>query len=244
LKHQETFLVTGASRGIGLELVRQLLEAGDRVIAACRQPAATVAFDPLQKKHAARLTVAALDVADPRSIEALARQLHGTAIDVLVNNAGIFGRPDTPGWPEGAAAQSLAGMDYEHWEQVQRTNVIGPFRLTAALLPNLLAGQRKLVVMMSSDLGSIALNTQGTSHAYRSSKAALNMLTRGLAADLREQGVTVISLAPGWTQTELGGRGAEWTAEASVASQRRVISRVGLQDSGTFINVTGEVLPW
>jgi NAD(P)-dependent dehydrogenase (short-subunit alcohol dehydrogenase family) len=103
---------------------------------------------------------------------------------------------------------------------------MGPFRVTAKLLPNILAGTRKLVVMMSSDLGSIANNAQGTSHAYRSSKAALNMITKGLSTDLKDQGVTVISLAPGWTRTTLGGSGGDWETDASVSAQRRVLASI------------------
>lgn len=240
----KTWLITGASRGIGLEHVRQALAAGDTVIAACRDPARADALAALRDAHPDRLRLESLDVADATSVQALAGRLAGEPVDVLLNNAGIYGPPGTPGWPEGAAAQSLQGMDYAHWEHLFRTNVMGPFRMTAALLPNLLAGQGRLVVMMSSDLGSIEMNTQGTSHAYRSSKAALNMLAHGLAIDLRAQGVKVVALAPGWTRTELGGGDAHWSTADSVAAQRRVLDGIGAGDSGRFINLTGETVPW
>lgn len=240
----KTWLITGSSRGIGLEHVRQALAAGDKVIAACREPARADALAALREAQPARLRLETLDVADAASVQALADRLAGEPIDVLLNNAGIYGPPGTPGWPEGAAAQSLQGMDCAHWEHLFRTNVMGPFRMTAALLPNLLAGQRRLVVMMSSDLGSIEMNTQGTSHAYRSSKAALNMLARGLAIDLQAQGVKVVALAPGWTRTELGGGSGQWSTSDSVAAQRLVLEGAGAVDSGRFINLTGEYLPW
>jgi NAD(P)-dependent dehydrogenase (short-subunit alcohol dehydrogenase family) len=240
-----TILVTGANRGIGLEHVRQALAAGDDVIAACRSPAAAADLHELGRGFGpSRLRIESLDVASPPSIEALAQRLEGVAIDILINNAGIYGRPDAPAWPEAAKAQSLGAMDYDLWEDTLRINLLGPFRVTGRLLPNLRAGERKLVVMMSSDLGSIANNTLGTSHAYRSSKAALNMVTRGLAIDLKGQGITIISLAPGWTRTDLGGEGAHWPVDDSVRAQRRVLDTITPADSGRFIDLTGKSVPW
>lgn len=240
-----TLLITGANRGIGLEHVRQGLAASDTVIAACRDPSASSELKRLLSQFGpASLRLESLDVANAASVSALAGRLKDVAIDVLINNAGIYGPASAPSWPEGAKFQTLEAMDYELWENILRINLFGPFRLTAALLPNLLASKRKLVAMMSSELGSIALNTMGSSHAYRSSKAALNMVAHGLAIELKDQGVTVISLAPGWTRTELGGTGGDWAIEDSVAAQRKVLAEVGLADSGQFINLTGETLPW
>jgi NAD(P)-dependent dehydrogenase (short-subunit alcohol dehydrogenase family) len=240
-----TLLVTGANRGIGLEHARQALAAGDQVVAACRSPSRAAELEALLHEFGpSRPRIEALDVASPPSIEALGQRLDGVPIDVLINNAGIYGRPDAPAWPEAAKAQSLGAMDYDLWEDTLRINLLGPFRVTSRLLPNLLAGERKLVVMMSSDLGSIANNTLGTSHAYRSSKAALNMVTRGLAIDLRGQGITVVSLAPGWTRTDLGGEGAHWAVDDSVRAQRQVLEGVTLQDSGRFIDLTGKSVAW
>jgi NAD(P)-dependent dehydrogenase (short-subunit alcohol dehydrogenase family) len=236
-----TTLITGANRGIGLEHVRQALEAGEAVIAACRAPAEATALHPLRSEHGEALRIEELDVASGPSIDALAARLEGVAVEILINNAGVFG---PFGWPEGARLQSITGMDYDLWEDILRINVLGPFRVTARLLPNLLAGQRKLVIMMSSDLGSIAKNTLGSSHAYRTSKAALNMLTKGLAIELKSQGVTVISLAPGWTKTDLGGEGAHWAVDDSVRAQREVLATFDLTQSGQFIDLTGKAVPW
>jgi NAD(P)-dependent dehydrogenase (short-subunit alcohol dehydrogenase family) len=236
-----TLLITGANRGIGLEHVRQALGAGETVIAACRAPAQATDLHSLVSSYGGRLSIAELDVAVGASIDALARRLEGVAVDVLINNAGVFG---PLGWPEGARLQSISGMDYDLWENMLRINVLGPFRVTARLLPNLLAGQRKLVIMMSSDLGSIAKNTLGTSHAYRASKAALNMLTKGLAIELKSQGITVVSLAPGWTKTDLGGEQAHWAVDESVKAQREVLANFDLTHSGQFIDLTGKVVAW
>lgn len=239
-----TVLISGANRGIGLEHVRQALAEGSQVIAGCRSPADADDLQALAAQFGPKLGTEALDVASASSIAALAERLQGVPIDVLINNAGLYGNPDAPSYPGGVPAQSLQGMDYDLWDRIQAINVVGPFRLTAALTPNLLAGARRLVVMMSSDLGSIGNNTLGTSHAYRASKAALNMLTRGLAIDLKDQGVTVISMAPGWTRTALGGDGGHWSVEDSVKGQRQVLSKIGLAESGQFIDLTGKTVAW
>jgi NAD(P)-dependent dehydrogenase (short-subunit alcohol dehydrogenase family) len=236
----ETVLVTGANRGIGLEHVRQALAAGQFVIAACRTPEKATALDDLQQHFPERLRIEPLDTGAAGSIAALASRLDGVSIDILINNAGLYGG----GWDDSAARQTLEGMDYDQWEEILRVNVIGVFRLTVALLPNLKRGERKLVMMMSSDLGSIANNTQGQSHAYRTSKAALNMLTKGLSIDLREQGVTVMSMAPGWTQTDLGGANAPWPVDESVRRQREVIAEMTFARSGEFLNLNGKPVPW
>jgi NAD(P)-dependent dehydrogenase (short-subunit alcohol dehydrogenase family) len=237
-------LVTGANRGIGLEHVRQALAAGDEVVAACRAPQEAVALKDLEARHGGALRVEALDVVSPASIEALGDRLGGAALDILINNAGVYGRPEAQSWTAGDKAQSLEGMDYAHWEDTLRINVMGPFRLTARLLPNLIRGAAKLVVMMSSDLGSIAKNSLGGSHAYRTSKAALNMLARGLAVDLKPAGICVIAMAPGWTRTDLGGAAAPWSPEDSVAAQRAVLSTIRPEDSGRFIDLNGMTVPW
>lgn len=240
-----TLLVTGANRGIGLEHVRQALAQGETVIATCRDPESAADLQGLAATYGAdRLRLEVLDVNDPDSIHGLASRLRGVPVDILINNAGVYGKPGSPGWPDGASNQSISAMDYEHWDLVFRTNVMAPFRIAAALMPNLLAGGKRTIVMMSSELGSIARNTKGTSHAYRSSKAALNMLAHGMAIDLKDQGVIVVALAPGWTRTELGGGQAELEVDQSVAGQREVLAGLTLADSGKFLSRTGEELPW
>ncbi len=234
------WMVTGANRGIGLEYVRQLLEGGQQVIATAREPEQAEALLTLQTAYPELLRVVALDVGCGESITALAGELAGERIDVLVNNAGMYGGS----WTTDAAAQSVAGMDYPQWEEIFRINSIAPFRLTVALLPQLQLAAQPLVLMMSSDLGSIANNTQGQSHAYRSSKAALNMVTKGLSIDLAEQGISVVSMAPGWTQTDLGGADAQWPVAESVSRQLQVIAGLGPADNGRFINLLGEEVAW
>lgn len=235
----KVWVITGANRGIGLEYVRQLGAAGETVIATARNPDAAEALRALAADHPA-IRIEALDAGDRASITALGARLAAQPVDVLVNNAGLYGGS----WDDSAHRQSAAAMDYALWEEIMRVNVMAPFQLIHELQPSLLLGSGRLVVNMSSDLGSIANNAQGQSHAYRTSKAALNMVTKGLAVELAQLGITVVSMAPGWTQTDLGGKAAHWPVEESVARQLAVIARLGPNDSGRFVNLLGETVAW
>lgn len=235
----QRWLITGANRGIGLEYARQLAEAGEQVIATARNPAGADALRELAARHAG-LTIEPLDLDDRASITALGQRLAGTPIDILLNNAGLYGGS----WDNASHRQSHDSMDYDLWEQIMRVNVMAPFQLAQVLRANLALGQRKLIINMSSDLGSITNNSQGQSYAYRSSKAALNMVTKGLAAELADQGFTVVSMAPGWTQTDLGGTSAQWPVAESVANQRQVIAALGPQDTGSFVDLLGRQVAW
>lgn len=236
----ETWLVTGANRGIGFEHVRQALLHGHRIIATARNPSAATALRNLQSKHRETLDIQQLDTGDAASVAALALRLADRSIDVLINNAALYGGS----WDTDAGRQTPLGMDYALWEEIHRVNVMGPFRMVMALLPQLKLGQRRLVVNMSSDLGSITNNLQGQSHAYRSSKAALNMLTHGLAVDLASDGITLVAMAPGWTKTDLGGKHAQWETDASVERQQQVIAGLTSMDSGRFVNLLGQTVLW
>lgn len=234
-----TWLITGANRGIGLEFARQLTSAGDQVVAVVRDPASATQLNALAISQAG-LSIEQADMDDRASIDALAGRLKGTPIDIMFNNAGLYGGS----WDNASHRQSAASMDYALWEQIMRVNVMAPFQMIQTLLPNLLLGQRRLVINMSSDLGSITNNAQGQSYAYRSSKAALNMVTKGLSVELAGDGVTVVAMAPGWTQTDLGGQQAQWSVEDSVANQRKVIAGLSTADNGRFINLLGDQVPW
>lgn len=234
-----TWLVTGANRGIGLEYVRQLAFAGETVIATARNPAEAAELAKLAEANDS-VRLEALDLEDRASVIALGQRLEGVAIDVLLNNAGLYGGS----WDNASHRQSHDSMDYDLWEQIMRVNVLAPFQMVQVLRANLSASERKLVINMSSDLGSIANNAQGQSYAYRSSKAALNMVTKGLSVELANQGFTVISMAPGWTQTDLGGTSAQWPVAESVANQLKVIAGLTAQDNGRFVNLLGNSVPW
>ncbi len=236
----EVWLVSGANRGLGLEFARQLLERGDHVIATAREPDKANELGILGNQFPEALQIEELDVGDPSSIAALTAKLAGQKIDVLLNNAGLYGGC----WETDADRQTTQGMDYELWEYIHKINVMGPFRLTVALFENLMLSERRLVVNMSSELGSIEINTMGHSHAYRSSKSALNMVTKGLSIDLAENNITVFSMAPGWVKTDLGGSSALWEPSESIKKQLQVIDKITIKDSGRFINLKGEKVAW
>jgi len=222
-----TVLVTGANRGLGLEFARQLSAAGAAVIGTARKP------ESADELNALGVRVEQLDVADPVSVAALAERLEGMALDVLLNNAGIF-LSQGKFWEEDPA-EAL---------QVYDVNTLGPLRVTQALLPNLQAGDRKMVMNMSSGLGSIANNNRGSSAAYRASKAALDMLTRTMAMDLEGEGFIFIAMSPGWVRTDMGGEQASLSPEESVAGMLGTLAPLTPEDSGRFLSYDGKELPW
>lgn len=229
----ETVLITGASRGIGLELARQYAARGAQVIATCRTPATASALLEIAA-HAAHVTIEPLDVANDAQIADLAGRLQGRGIDVLINNAGV-----------GSAGAGLGTLDYDVWRRVMDTNLYGPVKLTEALLPNLLAGEGRKAVAISSSLGSIA-GTRGGNYPYRTSKAALNMAMRSMAMDLRDQGVTVALLSPGIVDTDFtrGARMPKIPVEVSAAGLIDTIDRLGPDDAGAFARYNGETVDW
>jgi NAD(P)-dependent dehydrogenase (short-subunit alcohol dehydrogenase family) len=225
-----TYLITGASRGIGLEFARVLSARGERVLAAVRDPRGSAALAPL----APRVHAVELDVSDVRSIETLGERVGDGPIDVLINNAGVTSR----------ATKSIASLDAADMQAVFMVNSIAPMLVTKSLLPNLRAGARKLIIQITSQLGSIANNTGGSSYGYRASKTALNQLNRSLSNDLRPEGFTCVAIHPGWVRTDMGGPDADLTVAQSVASMVRVIDGLAAARSGAFLNYDGGELPW
>lgn len=218
-----TIMITGASRGIGREFARQYEAGGWRVVATCRNPS----------QYDLEGEVYRLDVTDPASIAALHAELNGESIDLLVNNAGIFG-------PRGV---TLGGIDYEAWEEVLRINVLGAVRVAEAFAPNVAGSEMKKMVFLSSRLGCIA-ESGGGEYIYRSSKAALNMAVRSLSVDLSAKGVICLLFHPGWVRTDMGGPSATTDVATSVAGMRAVIDRATTADSGRLFNYDGTALPW
>lgn len=205
-------VVTGASRGIGLEFVKQLLEQEFDVIACCRQPESATELLALKQKNA-NLKLMPLDVTQESSIKQLAVALKGQPIDWLINNAGIAGE----------AGVTVGNIDAKNFLNVLHTNCIGAVQVADALLNNLVASTDKLVINITSRMGSISDNTSGRSYAYRASKAALNAVMRSFAIDVEPLDVKVMLFHPGWVQTDMGGANAEISAENSVRGMLAVI---------------------
>ncbi|MBT8445342.1 MAG: SDR family oxidoreductase [Gammaproteobacteria bacterium] len=231
-------MITGANRGLGYEYTRQLLERGWDVIACARRTPSSE-FDALAAEFGERLRVSELDVTNHAAIDALAEQLQGEPIDLLINNAGTTGPKGTP---ECMEYQGLANMDYAIWRDIFEVNVLGLFKVATAFKPNLAASDRGLLVNLSSDLGSCAQNTQGNMHSYRASKAAVNILNKGMSIEWPD--VICIAMAPGWCRTELGGEAAEIAPDESVAAQLDTFDKLAAGDSGRFINRFGDAVPY
>lgn len=228
-------LVTGANRGIGFEYVRQLLARGDHVVATARHPAQAHELNRLVADHPGRLHVLPLDVTDPKAEAEIARELPlvlgDERLHLLINNAGLL-----------HSGERFGHVSAANLEDSFRTNASGPFLLTQAVAPRLADGAK--VANMSSQLGSIAGTTRFGTPTYCISKAALNMATRLLAAALADRGIAVVSLHPGWVQTDMGGEQAPLQPADSVRGLLQVIDRVSMQESGSFLDWQGKPLPW
>jgi NAD(P)-dependent dehydrogenase (short-subunit alcohol dehydrogenase family) len=235
-----TVLITGANRGLGLELARQYADDGWRVLACARHPDAA-ALETLAAKHHA-VSCHALEVTDGDSVGALASALQGTAVDVLLNVAGVMHRRVET--PDGASRSALGPLDYDDWARVLAINVIGQARVAEALLDNVAASDQKKIVTLSSELGSVGANKTGGLYAYRSSKAAVNAMMKSMAIDLAPRGIIAVPMHPGWVRTDMGGPKAPLSAEESASGMRRVIAGLTPADSGRFLQWDGKELPW
>ncbi|MSO65759.1 MAG: SDR family oxidoreductase [Alphaproteobacteria bacterium] len=221
-----TILITGANRGIGLEAARQFAAAGWTVHACCRDPAKADALKALKGT-----TIHALDVADFDAIDALARRLKDIPIDVLLNNAGKNARVE------------LGKIDYDNWAELFRVNTMAPLRLAESFVEHLARSTKKLIINISSIMGSIA-DSSGKWYPYRSSKSALNMVSKCLSVDLAPRGITVLSVHPGWVRTDMGGPTATVSPEDSVAGIKALIDRATPAVTGRFYAFDGKELPW
>jgi short-subunit dehydrogenase len=219
-----TYLVTGASRGIGLEYCRQLQQRGDTVIAVCRTPS------PELKDLGVHIE-AEIDLTAEAAITQLVQSLSERPIDVLINNAGMMERV------------SLQDLDIESIRRQFEINAIAPLRLTHALLSNLRSGSK--VALMTSRMGSIDDNTSGGSYGYRMSKVALCMAGKSLSHDLKPQGIAIAILHPGLVQTRMTNFTTNGiTPETSVQGLLKRIDQLNLDNTGTFWHANGEILPW
>ncbi len=215
-------LITGANRGIGLELCRQLLARGDEVIAVCRRVS-----DELMALNLR--VIEGVDVSSDESIRGLQNESGLEGLDWLINNAGIL------------SVENLDSLDFAAMERQFRVNALGPLRVTAALLPKLGAGAK--IGIITSRMGSVEDNTSGGYYGYRMSKAAVNMAGMSLARDLQQSGVAVALLHPGMVATEMtGGQGI--SPEQSVSGLIQRMDALNMAQTGNFWHAEGEQLPW
>jgi NAD(P)-dependent dehydrogenase (short-subunit alcohol dehydrogenase family) len=224
-----TILITGTNRGIGLEFARQYADDGADVIACCREPARADALRAIKGK----IRVIALDVADPRSVEALVRTLNGEAIDILINNAGIGGARETP----------KGIIDFASWMNIFAVNSVAPVMVAVALRDNLKKAHDKKLVQITSQLGSIA-NHSGGAFPYHASKAAVNSFMHGLSKQWAKNGISVGIFHPGWVKTDMGGGEAPVKVEDSVTGLRARVAELNPKNSGTYRDFQNKEIPW
>ena len=228
-------VVTGANRGIGLELVRQLAARGDLVEACVRTPADATELAALA---GSKVRIHPLDVTDATSVGGLAAVLGDAPIDVVFNVAGVNGGP----------RQSLGPMAEDlELRDVTRTidvNAVGALRVAVALLPHVRRGTAKMLVHVTSGMGSISDNTSGGFYAYRMSKAALNMMSKSLAVDLRPEGIVSIVINPGWVKTDMGGSGAPIDVTTSATGILAQLDTLTAASSGEFLDYAGKSWTW
>ncbi|MFM9913259.1 MAG: SDR family oxidoreductase [Methylophilaceae bacterium] len=230
-----TALITGANRGLGLEFVRQLSAQNWRVFACCRNPSEADALLQLAQASSGNISLHTLTVDNPSHISQLAATLKDQAIDLLLNNAGMY---------LGGNGERFGYSASEEWLKVFQTNTIAPLKMAEAFVENVAKSELKIIANITSKMGSLGDNTSGGAYMYRSSKAALNMVVKSMAQDLESRGIKVALLHPGWVRTDMGGPNALISPQQSVAGMLKIILSFGWQDSGRFLAYDGQEIEW
>ncbi len=223
-------LITGANRGIGLQLTKHYIEAGWEVIATYRNAEGNEA---LQALASPQLTLLQADVTNDEGISKIASYFQGQGLDLLINNAGIYGPRD----------QTFGKVERQAWREILEVNTISPMMLAQSLADSL-AQNKGTLAIISSKVGSIDDNTSGNAYMYRSSKTAVNQVIKCLSIDLGPRDITVVSLHPGWVRTDMGGSNGSIDVVESVAGLTNVIAHVSADQNGHFINYDGSPIPW
>ncbi|MDP3590095.1 MAG: SDR family oxidoreductase [Methylobacter sp.] len=229
-----TVLITGANRGLGLEFCRQYAEQDWHVIACARNPDDAFDLNKLAGRHS-NIQLETLDVSEFEQIDALSEKLAAQPIDVLINNAGIYADNKNNGFGQ---------LDYQAWIQSLVVNTEAPVKMAEAFLPQIKKSDKKLIVNISSLMGSMADNDSGGSIFYRSSKAALNAAMKSLAIEFKDQSVGVLIFHPGWVKTDMGGPNGLINADQSITGMRALIENFSLDQSGSFVKYDGTAMPW
>ena len=222
-----TIMITGASRGLGLEFARQFYNEECRVIATCRSPKNANELNAIGD-----IDVHALDVTDDKSVTTLADKLRGENIDILINNAGVIGQRD-----------GFGRIDYDIWAETMDTNVFGPMRVAEAFRDNVMNSEKKQMIFITSRMGSIT-EAVPNAYVYRSSKAALNMAVKCLSVELEQQGLIAVLFHPGHVQTDMGGQAAPVTPQKSIEGMKNQIVALTHDDNGRFLSYDGHQIPW
>ena len=233
--------ITGANRGLGLELTRQYLERGDQVFAASRHPAEATELQQLRQQYADRLVLLPLDVTNDASIAAAVQAVSAVtdALDVLINNAGVY-----PHAGSRDAHQRLGQLTHTDAIEAMQVNAVGPLLVSQALLPLLRAGHKGRILSISSGQGSLTWKATGDPYHYSASKAALNMYMRSLAAEIGNQGLISVLVDPGWMRTGMGGDAATQDPADSARGIIRLAEQLHAEENGSFVTWQGQPVPW
>jgi NAD(P)-dependent dehydrogenase (short-subunit alcohol dehydrogenase family) len=227
-----TVLITGANRGIGLELSQQYFTNGDRVYACCRNTNTAEELTALANCSDGKVTIHTMDVSSEDSIKACAEDLSGTSINVLINNAGVYG----------GEHQSFGDANLADWLMTLQINTIGPFRVAEAFQKHLQSANNPKMMTISSQVGASTFSMP--IYAYASSKAAVNKVMQILASEWQQHGISVSLIHPGWVQTDMGGADAAITPQESAEGIRQVIEKMDMTNTGSFFKWNGEIHPW
>jgi len=234
-----TVMVTGANRGIGYEHVAQYAQKKWNVIACARQPEKAIELLQLQDKYGANFIIEELEVTNHKQVDDLSQKHNNTTIDILINNAGTGGPEGMPGAMD---YQKIDNMDYQIWRDILEVNLLAPFKVATSFHKQISISDKKTLIMMSSDLGSVSQNTFGGLYSYRASKSALNIVAKGMSNEWKD--IIVVALAPGWCRTYLGGAEAEIDPMDSVEDQQKMFESLTESDSGKFLDRFGNEVPW
>lgn len=230
-----SILITGSNRGLGLGWAIQYAKMDWRVYATCRIPEQAEKLQLLAEAHS-NISIHRLDVTRPEEINQIATELDGAAIDLLINNAGVYYEQ----WDKG----SLNHIDYDDWFKTLAVNTLGAMRMSEALIDNVTRSHKRLIVAISSHMGSIAEIAAPNDYTYRSSKAALNAAMKGLSIEVAERGVGVVMLHPGWVRTRMGGATAPLSITESVKGMHKLVEQFRPEQSGHFYRFDGSEIPW
>ena len=226
-------LITGANRGLGLGFVKKYLEKNANVLCTTRDISSSKELLKCKERYPNNIEIFELDLLKENGAETLANQLNGMPIDILINNAGV-----------GSSNQHFEAVSSKPWLEVLKVNLIAPLIITQSLIENVKKSSAKKIYFLSSQLGSIGDNTSGGMYVYRSSKTGLNQVVKSLSVDLKPEGITVVSLHPGWVKTDMGGPNAPVSIDKSIEGMTKVIDRTDINDTGRFLNYDGTELPW
>ncbi len=229
-----TLLITGANRGLGLEISKEFLKLGWDVHATCRDPDSALELKAIQKANSDLLNIYKLDVSNDSQINELKEVIGKMPIDILFNNAGIYA----------AKSGEFGTSDRDTWLDSFNINVISPMKIMETFVDNVADSEKKIIANMSSKMGSIEDNSSGGSYAYRSTKTALNTVVMSASHDLKSKDITVLALHPGWVRTDMGGPNGELSVEESAAGILNNLKNASLIDTGSFFDIDGTIIPW